>query len=384
VICWGMRGKKDPQTSMVALISMESLVREDHPLRAIKPLADEALRRLAPLFDKMYAETGRPSVPPERLLKGLLLMALFGVRSERMLCEQVAYNMLFRWFLDMTMTEEPFDASVYSKNRERFLEHDLGAKFLAAVVEQAREAGLLSSDHFSVDGTMIEAWGSAKSFRPKEDDSGDNSGFGDFRGKPRSNDTHESKTDPDAKLWRKGKGREAKLSHMGHVLMENRHGLVVDADVTAASGHAEREAALAMLDRERERRERTARKKKRKERRKQQRRNRKGRRITLAADKAYDTRDFANACRERNVTPHVAQNIHRRRTSAIDRRTTRSVGYGMSHKARLLIEKIFGWMKAAGGARRSRFRGRERTRFATLVVAAAYDLLRISKFRLAA
>lgn len=379
-----MRGKNDPQTSMVALISMESLVPMDHPLRAIKPLADEVLRRLGPLFDEMYAATGRPSVPPERLLKGLLLMALFGVRSERMLCEQLAYNMLFRWFLDMNMTEPPFDPTVYSKNRDRFLEHDLGGRFLAAVVEQAREAGLLSSDHFSVDGTMIDAWGSTKSFRPKGEDVGDNNGFGDFRGEARSNDTHESKTDPEAKLWRKGKGREAKLAHMGHVLMENRHGLVVDAEVTEASGRAEREAALTMLDRERERRTQAKRKRKRKSEGKQRRRNRKGRRLTLAADKAYDTRDFVSACRERNVTPHVAQCITSHRGSAIDERTTRCAGYGMSLTARMRIEKIFGWMKAAGGARRSRFRGRPRTRLATLVVAGAYNLLRMSKLQLAA
>jgi transposase len=383
VICWVMRGTNDPQTSMVALISMESLVPTDHPLRRIRPLADEALRRLAPVFDEMYAAAGRPSVPPERLLKGLLLMALFGIRSERMLCEQLAYNMLFRWFLDMNMTEAPFDASVYSKNRRRFLEHDIGGRFLAVVVEQAREGGFLSSDHFTVDGTMIEAWGSTKSFRPKDEETTDNNGFGDFRGTTRSNETHESKTDPEARLWRKGAGREAKLAHMGHVLMENRHGLVVDAEMTEASGFAEREAALAMLDRERERRERVARKARRKDRKRQRRKNRRGRRLTLAADKAYDTRDFVDACRERNVTPHVAQNTNRNGGSSIDDRTTRTGGYGMSQKARMLVEKIFGWSKAAGGARRSRFRGRERTRLATFVVFATYDLLRLSKLQIA-
>jgi len=375
-----MRGKNDSQTSMLALASPESMVPADHPLRSLKPLADQALKRLGGVLDKMYADSGRPSVPPERLLKAMLLMALFSVRSERLLCEQLTYNMLFRWFLDMNMLEAPFDHSVFSKNRERFLEEDLGARFLGAVVEQARERGLLSSDHFSVDGTMIEAWASTKSFRAKGDDSGDNNSFPDFRGTKRSNDTHESKTDPESKLWRKGRGREAKLAYMGHALMENRNGLVVDFEVTEASGKAEREAAIVMTDRERARRKR-AKKLKRKERKRQR---RKGRRLTLAADKAYDTRDFVSACRERRITPHVAQNICGNRGSAIDSRTTRSAGYRMSHTTRLLIEKIFGWMKTVGGARRSRYRGRLRTRFSVLMSAAAYDLLRISKLQLAA
>ncbi len=375
-----MRGKNESQTSLLALASLESMVPADHPLRALKPLADEALRRLSRVLDKMYADSGRPSVPPERLLKAMLLMALFSVRSERLLCEQLTYNMLFRWFLDMNMLEAPFDHSVFSKNRERFLEEDLGARFLGAVVEQARERGLLSSDHFSVDGTMIEAWASTKSFRPKGDDSGDNNSFPDFRGTKRSNDTHESRTDPESKLWRKGRGREAKLAYMGHALMENRNGLVVDFEVTEASGKAEREAAIAMTDRERARRKRIK-KLKRKERKRQR---RKGRRLTLAADKAYDTRDFVSACRERRITPHVAQNISGTRGSALDSRTTRSAGYRMSHTTRLLIEKIFGWMKTVGGARRSRFRGRQKTRFSVLMSAAAYDLLRISKLQAAA
>ena len=375
-----MRGKNDSQTSMLTLASIESMVPSDHPLRALKPLADEALRRLGPVLDRMYADGGRPSVPPERLLKAMLLMALFTVRSERLLCEQLTYNMLFRWFLDMNMLEAPFDHSVFSKNRERFLEEDLGARFLSAVVDQARERGLLSSEHFSVDGTMIEAWASTKSFRSKDDHSGDNNTFPDFRGTKRSNDTHESKTDPESKLWRKGRGREAKLAYMGHALMENRNGLVVDFEVTEASGRAERNAAITMTDRERARRKRIK-KLKRKERKRQR---RKGHRLTLAADKAYDTRDFVSACRERRVTPHVAQNICGNRGSAIDSRTTRSAGYRMSHTTRLLIEKIFGWMKTIGGARRSRYRGRIKTRFSVLMSAAAYDLLRMSNLRIAA
>src|SRR5262245_4729949 len=239
-----MRGKNDPQTSILALTSLEGMVPTDHPLRAVEAFADEALRRLTTTFDELYAESGRSSVPPERLLKSMLLMALFSVRSERQLCEQLRFNMLFRWFVDMTMTEPPFDATVFTKNRERLLEHDVAAQFLVQVVEEARERHLLSSDHFSVDGTMIEAWGSTKSFRLKGEDAGDNNRFADFRGTTRSNDTHESKTDPEAKLWRKGHGREAKLAYMGHALMENRSGLVVDFEVTPASGRAEREAAL--------------------------------------------------------------------------------------------------------------------------------------------
>jgi transposase len=379
-----MRGKNDPQTSMMALVSLEGLVPADHPLRRIKPLADEALRRLGPAFDEMYAESGRPSVPPERLLKAMILMAFYTVRSERLFCAQLGWNMLFRWFLDMNMTEAPFDATVFTKNRERFLGHDVAAQFLGAVVAQARELNLLSSDHFSVDGTMIEAWGSTKSFRPKGETEGDNNGFGDFRGEPRTNDTHESKTDPDSKLWRKGRGREAKLAYMGHALMENRNGLVVDFEVTAASGRAEREAALTMVDRERQRRKKRGRKTKRKEKRRLRRRNKKGRRLTVGADKAYDTRDFVAAFRKRRITPHVAQNATAHRSSAIDNRTAGKAGYRISHTARMLIEKIFGWMKTVGGSRRSRFRGREKTRFATLMVAAAYDLIRIPKLQPAA
>lgn len=375
-----MRGKAPQQTSMLALVSLESLVPAEHPLRQIKPRADAALRELSPVFDRMYAEDGRPSVPPERLLKAMLLMAFFSVRSERMFCEQLAYNMLFRWFLDMDMVERPFDHSVFSHNRERLIEHQVVRGFFEAIVEQARGDGLLSSDHFSVDGTLIEAWASTKSFRPKEEVGGDNNGFSDFQGHTRSNETHESKTDPEARLYRKGRGREAKLSYMAHAFMENRNGLLVDVEVTEADGFSERSAALDMIDRERARREKTKRKAKKKQK-QDQRRRAKGRRMTVAADKGYDTRDFVRACRDRHVTPHVAQNRHDRRRSAVDSRTTRHEGYQISAIARRLIEKIFGWIKTVAGLRRTRFRGRRRTADAVLVAGAAFNLVRLSKLQ---
>ena len=352
-----MRGKARSQPSMLALVSIDSLVPPRHPLRQLKPLVDQILKGLSSDFDSMYAVDGRPSVPPERLLKAMVLMALYGVRSERLFCEQLGYNMLFRWFLDMDMTDKVFVPTVFTKNRDRLMDHDVAAKFLSATVEIARERGLLSSEHFSVDGTLIEAWASMKSFRPKDDHDSDNNGFGDFKGKKRSNETHESKTDPDAKLYRKGRGKEAKLAFMGHALMENRNGLIVDFELTEANGYAERDAAIAMLDRQRRGK------------------GRKPRRITLAADAGYDAREFVRRCRERRVTPHVAQKKH----SAIDGRTTSHPGYAVSTKARRLIEKIFGWMKTAAAHRRTRFRGRRRTAFSTVLVAASFNLLRLSR-----
>ncbi|MCA9490896.1 MAG: IS5 family transposase [Myxococcales bacterium] len=374
-----MRGKTPEQPSMLALVSIESMVPADHPLRGIRPLVQRVLHELDPVFERMYTDWGRPSVPPERLLKAMLLMSLYSVRSERQFCEQLGYNMLFRWFLDMDLTERPFDASVFSKNRERLLEHDVARHFFDAILELDELRRHMSSDHFSVDGTLIEAWASAKSFRPKGEEESDNNGFADFKGTQRSNDTHESTTDPESRLFRKGRGREAKLSYMAHVLMENRNGLIQDFELTEANGKAEREAALAMVDRERERRARQRKKTRRKQRKASQRTNQKGRRLTLAADKGYDTRDFVRACRERRITPHVAQNQHVGRSSAIDNRTVHHPGYRVSSRARLLIEKIFGWAKTIGGYRRSRFRGRGRTRAAGLMVMSAFNLLRISK-----
>lgn len=339
---------------MLCLVSPESRVPKDHPLRAVKKLADKALRELSPVFDEMYADSGRPSVPPERLLKGLLLIALYSLRSERQLCEQLEYNLLFRWFLDMDMMEAAFDASTFSRNRERFMEHEVAALFFAAVRDQG--ANLMSAEHFSVDGTLIEAWASLKSFRPKGDDGGDGNGWGDFRGKKRSNDTHESKTDPEAKLARKGDGQAAKLSFCAHALMENRNGLLVDLLITEANGMAERDAALAMLD-QREH----------------------GSRATLGADKGYDTRDFVASCRERGITPHVARNAHARRRSAIDGRTTRHIGYELSQRVRKRIEQIWGWAKTTAGFRRTRYRGVRRTQLAGYMVGSAYNLLRIAR-----
>lgn len=358
---------------MFALVSLESRVPEGHPLRRLKPIVERVLQRLDPVFEAMYAASGRPSIPPERLLKAGVLMALHGVRSERQFCEQLGYNLLFQWFLDMDLSESAFDHSTFSKNRQRLMDQDVSRRFFDEVVAEARSMGMVSGDHFSVDGTLVEAWASVKSFRRKDDDSDDNNQFGAFKGEKRTNDTHESKTDPESRLFRKGRGREAKLSYMGHALMENRSGVMVDFELTTATGKAEREAALEMVDRERKRR-----KKKRKQAKASKKRNRKGRTITLAADKGYDTRDFVRDCRERGVTPHVAQNQHARRRSAIDGRTTRHPGYRQSARARLLIEKIFGWMKSAGGFRRSRFRGREKTRASGLLVAATFNLLRMS------
>lgn len=341
---------------MICLVSPETSVPAEHPIRAIKKVADAALATLSNVFEQMYAATGRPSVPPERLLKGQLLIALYSIRSERQLCEQLPYNLLFRWFLDMDMLESAFDASTYSRNRDRLMKHDVAAAFFAAVRDEGRD--LMSHEHFSVDGTLIEAWASLKSFRHKDaGDEGDNNGWGDFRGERRSNETHESKTDPDARLMRKGNGQPAKLSFMGHALVENRHGLLVDLRVSTATGKAEREVALEMLD-DHERPIRT----------------------TLGADRAYDTREFVDDCRDLGVTPHVAQNTTNRR-SAIDGRTTRHVGYSISQRLRMRIEQVFGWGKTIGGLRRTRVRGLERTQFGTYLIGAAYNLLRITNLR---
>jgi transposase len=359
-----MRGADTKQSSMVCLISPESVVPAKHPLRRIKALADVVLAELSPTFDAMYSAIGRPSIPPERLLKATLLMAFYTVRSERLLCEQLSYNLLFRWFLDMNMTEPALDHSTLSRNRERLLKHDVAGEFFRAVVEVARHEKLLSDEHFSVDGTLIEAWASLKSFRrkdeepPKDGDGPNDPGnrWVDFHGEKRSNETHASKTDPDAKLMRKGFGKEAKLSYSAHALMENRHGLLVDLRVAEANGRAERETALEMLGDVAT-----------------------SGRITVGADKGYDTRDFVADARGQRVIPHVAQNQHARRRSAIDARTTRHPGYAVSQRIRMRIEEIFGWMKTVGGFRRTRLRGRDRTQLAAHFVGAAYNLLRIAK-----
>lgn len=360
-----MRGKSEPQPMMIAYVNLERRVPAEHPLRTIKGMADQELQRLSSVFNQMYSHTGRPSIPPERMLKALLLIALFSVRSERQFCEQLDYNLLYRWFLDLELADESFDPTVFTKNRERLLEHEVGRRFFDAIVRRAREAGLMSDEHFTVDGTLIEAWASLKSFRPKGEGPKDRPTDGDpsnptidFHGEKRSNQTHESSTDPESRLMRKGLGKEAKLSFGAHALMENRNGLLVDLSVTCATGTSEEEAAQAML-------------------RRQARKGIKPR--TLGGDKGYDRRGFVSFLRSRKITPHVAQNLGRRGGSAIDGRTTRHTGYAVSQWIRKKVEEIFGWMKAIGGFRKTRYRGVRRTHLAGWFVGAAYNLLRFAK-----
>ena len=362
-----MRGTDREQATMFSYLSPERRVPADHPLRALRPMVDDALEQLSSLFDGMYAREGRPSIPPEKLLRALILQLLYSVRSERQLMEQLDYNLLFRWFVGLNADEPVWDASTFSKNRDRLLAAEVARLFFAQVVGQARAHGLLSAEHFTVDGTLIEAWASLKSFRPKDEQPGDRPPPDDrsnptvnFHGERRSNATHQSTTDPDARLFTKGSGQAAKLSYMGHVLMENRHGLVVEAALTLATGTAERDAAAAMLATIPTRR-----------------------RATLGADKAYDTRDFVARCRALTVTPHVAQNTSRRR-SAIDARTTRHAGYAISQRLRKRGEEIFGWMKTIGLMRKTRHRGHARVGWQFLFTAAVYDLMRMRRLIAAA
>jgi transposase len=348
---------------MFCLISPETAVPKDHPIRRIKQLADEALAELSPIFDQMYASEGRPSIPPERLLKATVLMALYSVRSERQFCEQLQYNLLFRWFLDMDLSEAVFERTVFSHNRERLLAHDVAGEFFRAIVGVAKKERLMSTEHFTVDGSLIEAWASLKSFKRKDDDDEPQPPQGgaknpevNFHGEKRSNETHASTTDPEAKLARKGFGKEAKLAYTANALMENRNGLLVDLRIAHATGYAERSGALQMIGETLVGKQR----------------------ITVAGDKGYDTRDFVAGCREMNVVPHVAQNRSGRR-SAIDDRTTRFPGYAVSQRIRKRVEEIFGWMKSIGGFRRTRFKGVNRTQLAAHFVGAAYNLLRIAK-----
>jgi len=356
-----MRGLDQKQTSMLMLGSPEQLVPKEHPIRRIKKMADEVLASLSPTLDAMYSTIGRPSIPPERLLKATVLMALYTVRSERQFCEQLNYNMLFRWFLDMDMTEPGWEHTTFSRNRERLLKHDVAAKFFYSVVDQAKQARLTSSEHFTVDGTLIEAWASQKSFKNKggidkkpPDDPGNPSV--DFRGESRSNETHSSTTDPEARLARKG-NTAAKLSYSAHALMENRHGLLLDFLVDTADGRAEWRNALDMLDRAVP----------------------KKRWVTLGADKGYDNRAFVAECRRRRITPHVAQALAHRGGSAIDGRTTCNAGYVISQRVRKRVEEIFGWAKTVGNFRKSRFIGLAKNRLAGFIVAASYNLLRLAK-----
>lgn len=358
-----MRGRQNPQVSMLAFIDIESRIPLEHPLRTIKVVADEALAELSPVFEAMYVDDGRPSIPPERLLKASLLMSLYSIRSERAFCEQLDYHLLYRWFLGMNVVEPVFDRSTFSKNRERVLQHRVAQQFFDAVVQQADRRGLLSNEHFTVDGTLIEAAASLKSFKPKDeppsnkppDDPGNPTV--NFHGQRRSNATHQSTTDPEARLAKKGKGKEAHLAYAGHALMEHRNGLLVDFQINQASGTAERDIVPELIDQARERGFRPR---------------------TLAGDKGYDTRQCVADLRARNVTPHVAQNTKGRR-SAIDRRTTRHAGYGISQRKRKRVEEIFGWMKTVGNFRRTRFIGLQLTQLAAYLVATAYNLVRIAR-----
>jgi len=359
-----MRGGDVRSEALFSYLSCEARVPLDHPLRPIQKIVDEALGALTGEFDKLYAKFGRPSIPPEKLLRALLLQAFYSVRSERQLMEQLGYNLLFRWFVGLSLDAEVWDVTVFTKNRERLIAGDIASKFMAAVLNQEQVKALLSDDHFSVDGTLIEAWASMKSFRPK-DGSGEppapgRNGEREFHGERRSNQTHASITDPNARLYRKGPGQPAKLAYLGHVLMENRHALVVDTRLTLATGTAEREAGLEMVA------------------------ARPGNhRITLGADKAYDVAGFVADLRDYNVTPHVAQNTTNRR-SAIDGRTTRHPGYAVSGRVRKRIEEVFGWTKAAAGFRKTHHRGLARVGWMFTLTATAYNLVRLPKLVAAA
>lgn len=361
-----MRGGDERTGSLFSYVDLEARVRVDHPLRTIRVLANEALSALSGDFSALYSGLGRPSIAPERLLRAMLLQAFYSIRSERQMMERLEFDLLFRWFVGLGVDDTAWDHSTFSKNRDRLLEGDIAAKFLAAVLAQPRVKRLLSSDHFSVDGTLIEAWASMKSFKPKQAPTpppggepppgGGRNAEADFHDEKRSNATHASATDPEARLYRKGGGKEAKLCFMGHGLMENRNGLLVDACLTRADGHAERIAALHMIEPLAER----------------------PHALTLGADKAYDTQDFVNELRTLRVTPHVAQN-DTRRASAIDRRTTRHPGYGVSQRIRKRIEEAFGWIKTVGGQAKTKFRGTARAGFAFTFAAAAYNLVRLPK-----
>ena len=353
-----MRGQTDSQGNIFYYLNLEERVGADHPLRKIKGWADEALKRLHPTFEGMYSSLGRPSIPPERLLKSMVLIALYSVRSDRLFCEKLDHDLLFRWFLDMNVEEASFDASSFSKNRDRLVEHEVSGKFFEEVTRLARKGGLLSDDHFSVDGTLIEAWASMKSFRPKGDSGpmdGGNS-QADFKGQKRSNETHRSTTDPDARLYRKGNGQPARLCYSGHVLMENRNGLCVDMSVLEAAA-PEIAAAQGLLDRQRKRGIRPE---------------------SVGADKGYHSKGMVTYCRAYGIKPHLAR-IEGRKTPGLDVRNVASEGYRLSQKLRKRIEEIFGWMKTVGGLRKTRFRGLARVCQHAQMVAASYNLLRISR-----
>jgi transposase len=350
----GMRGPDEQTTDMFSYLSPEERVRPDHPLRAIRRMTDEVLRSLSPRFTKMYSDMGRPSIPPEQLLRALLLQGLYTIRSERLLIEEIDYSILFRWFIGLSLDEPIWSPTTFSKNRDRLLKADVASAFFDAVVQQAREAGLMSDEHFTVDGTVLEAWAGLKSFQRKEsgrtpppEDPGNPTV--NFHGETRTNDTHQSTTDPDARLYRKGLGKEAKLAYLGHVLLDNRHGLVANVCTTAATGTGEWEAALLMLEQT-------------------------SHATTVGGDKHFDVGRFVTPVRQLGITPHVAQ---KDTGSRIDERTTRHPGYAVSQRKRKLIEQVFGWMKTIGGLRKLRHRGGELVDWIVTFTAAAYNLVRL-------
>jgi len=351
-----MRGSDSKQDGMFSYLSPEQRVPAEHPLRAIRALVDQILREMSPQFGKLYSDVGRPSIPPERLLRALLLQIFYSIRSERLLMEQLDYNLLFRWFVGMSMDEDTWVPTVFTKNRDRLLKHAVAQSFFQRVLKLAEP--YTSDEHFTVDGTLIEAWASHKSFQRKDGSSGDGE---NFHGEKRRNDTHESKTDPDARLYRKSQGSEARLSYLGHTLVENRSGLIVGTYLTQADGTAERDAALLMLY--------------------EKRRKHSGP-ITVGADKAYDTQDFVNKLRELKIVPHVAQNTTNRQ-SAIDARTTRHASYQISQAKRYWVEKPFGWMKSVGLLRKVKLRGRDNLWWLFTFTAAAFNLWRIPKLQAA-
>ena len=357
-----MRGVDIKEERLFSYLSPDERVPKTHPLRKIKEIANDALNAMEEIFEQMYSHTGRPSIPPEQLIRALLLQILYTIRSERLLIEELNYNLLFRWFVGLSMDDETWDHSTFSKNRERFIGSEAAVAFFARVKEQARDLGLLSDEHFTVDGTLIEAWASLKSFVVKKDgtDGGDDANRGsgssrneevDFHGEKRTNETHESTTDPEARLYRKGKGKEAKLSYMGHVLMENRNGMVVAACLTQANGKAECEAALEMVA------------------------SVEGKhRITVGADKGYDNTDFIKGLRENNATPHVAKKVIGK---TIDNRTLRHKGYFVSQRKRKRVEEIFGWLKTVGSMRKTKHRGKSKIEWNFFMNTSAYNIVRM-------
>jgi transposase len=356
-----MRGADQSQSAMFSYLSPETRVRREHPLRAIRAMVDRALAEMSPLFDQMYSEMGRPSIPPEKLLRAQLLQMLYSVRSERLLMEEIDYSVLFRWFVGMNMDEPVWDPTVFTKNRDRLLKHEVAKVFFVQVWNQAEQANLTSDEHFTVDGTLLEACASLKSFQKKgtrKHDDPDDPGNPtvNFHGEKRSNDTHESTTDPDSKLARKGSGKEAKLSYCGNLLIENGNGLIANTELLQANGTAERDAALLMIEQIPAEQ-----------------------RVTIAADKGYDTRDFVAECRQMNVTPHVSQNTNRAGGSAIDGRTTRHAGYTISQRKRKRIEECFGWLKTVALLRKLRHRGIFKVGWVFTFAATAYNLVHMRK-----